>query len=137
MSSPPTPCPLNPSVHFPHLWRYPATPPVPPAPALARRARSSVTSISPDSRIEYKEPETEFVLENFDISALNLLHGVTDIDITAPQDAATKITIASIMHLQIKMVEFEVSTDAQFEVKQSDHAALLMVFKPLLSTRLR
>ncbi|KZV75074.1 hypothetical protein PENSPDRAFT_572201 [Peniophora sp. CONT] len=164
----------------------------------------------PIPRTEYKDPETEFVLENLDISTFNLLPGhvfmrnITDIDITAPQDAAVQTAVGSLTHLQIKAlqlqledisfyykdktatvgpseytgvvavklppqgvdvdvrfrlipnteeglkkrkakqafhliekVEVKVSTDAEFEVKQSNHAVLLTVFKPMLNTRLR
>ncbi|KAF9236300.1 hypothetical protein BU15DRAFT_50314 [Melanogaster broomeanus] len=67
----------------------------------------------PIPRTEYVDPEVEFVLENLDISSLNLLPGhvfirnITDVDITAPEDpaASTKAAIGTLTHIRLQAIQ--------------------------------
>ncbi|KAI0055356.1 hypothetical protein BV25DRAFT_1815676 [Artomyces pyxidatus] len=62
----------------------------------------------PIPRTEYKDPETEFILEDLDISSLSLLPGhvyirnITDIDISAPEHAAATTAVGSLTHVHLK-----------------------------------
>lgn len=156
------------------------------------------------------DSETEFVLENLDISSFNLLPGhvyirnITDVDITAPAEGAAKTAVGTLTHIKIQAmqltlkevsfwykdktaslgpseftglmefnlpkqgidvdikvrllpntpdglkqreyrsgfhaierVEVKVAEDVSLEVKQSNHAVLLTMFKPILMMRFR
>lgn len=64
-------------------------------------------------RTEYVDREVEFVLENLDISSLNLLPGhaymrnITDIEITAPGEspASTKTAFGTLTHIRLQAVQ--------------------------------
>ncbi|KAI0051622.1 hypothetical protein FA95DRAFT_1569893 [Auriscalpium vulgare] len=62
----------------------------------------------PIPRTEYKDPESEFVLEDLDISSLSLLPGhvfirnITDIDITAPENEDTTTAVGSLTHVKLQ-----------------------------------
>jgi hypothetical protein len=91
---------------------------------------------------EYKDPESEFVLENLDISTLSLLPGhvfirnITDVDITAPQGEAATTAIGSLTHLQIKAIQLHLD-DVSFYYKDktatvgpSEYTGLVAVTLP-------
>ncbi|EPQ52477.1 hypothetical protein GLOTRDRAFT_64155 [Gloeophyllum trabeum ATCC 11539] len=62
----------------------------------------------PIPRTEYKDAETEFVLEDLDISSFSLLPGhvfirnITDVDISAPQEADTKTAVGAFTHIHVQ-----------------------------------
>ncbi|KIJ13173.1 hypothetical protein PAXINDRAFT_163752 [Paxillus involutus ATCC 200175] len=78
----------------------------------AQRLLSVVKSI-PIPRTEYVDPEVEFVLENLDVSSLNLLPGhvfirnMTDVDITAPGEhgASTSTTFGTLTHIRLQAIQ--------------------------------
>ncbi|KAG1852737.1 hypothetical protein F4604DRAFT_1629081 [Suillus subluteus] len=66
----------------------------------------------PIPRTEYVDREIEFVLENLDISSLNLLPGhvyirnITDVDITAPAGSqSTTTSIGTLTHIRMQAVQ--------------------------------
>ncbi|TFY73009.1 hypothetical protein EWM64_g11003, partial [Hericium alpestre] len=67
----------------------------------------------PIPRTEFKDPETEFVLEDLDISSLSLLPGhvfirnITDVDVTAPEHGETKTAVGSLTHIHAKAVQMQ------------------------------
>ncbi|KAI0319731.1 hypothetical protein OF83DRAFT_1240205 [Amylostereum chailletii] len=67
----------------------------------------------PIPRTEYKDPETEFVLENLDISSLSLLPGhayirnITDVDITAPENGPATTSVGSLTHVHLKGLQMK------------------------------
>ncbi|KIJ60327.1 hypothetical protein HYDPIDRAFT_98881 [Hydnomerulius pinastri MD-312] len=72
----------------------------------------SVLKDIPIPRTEYVDPEVEFVLENLDISSLNLLPGhvyirnITDVDITAPAGTgATTTAFGTLTHIRLQALQ--------------------------------
>ncbi|KIK91528.1 hypothetical protein PAXRUDRAFT_13737 [Paxillus rubicundulus Ve08.2h10] len=78
----------------------------------AHRLLAVVKSI-PIPRTEYVDPEVEFVLENLDVSSLNLLPGhvfirnITDVDITAPGEpgASTSTAFGTLTHIRLQAIQ--------------------------------
>ncbi|KAI0260070.1 hypothetical protein BC834DRAFT_942513 [Gloeopeniophorella convolvens] len=69
----------------------------------------------PIPRTEYADNETEFVLENLDISSLALLPGhvyirnITDIDISAPSGEESTTAVGALTHVHLKGVQLQLS----------------------------
>ena len=67
----------------------------------------------PIPRTEYKDEDIEFVLENLDISRLNIfpshvyIRNITDVDISTETEAETKTRFGTLTHMQIQAVQLE------------------------------
>jgi len=67
----------------------------------------------PIPRTEYKDEDIEFVLENLDISGLDIfpshvhIRNITDVDISTETEAETKTRLGAVTHIQIQAVQFE------------------------------
>ena len=64
---------------------------------------------------EYVDEKMEFVLEDLDISSINLLPGhvfvrnITDVEIAAPSDGASSMAVGALTHVHIKGVQLQLS----------------------------
>ena len=64
---------------------------------------------------EYVDENMEFVLEDLDISSINLLPGhvfirnITDVEIAAPSDGASSMAVGALTHVHIKGVQLQLS----------------------------
>ncbi|KAF9220450.1 hypothetical protein BS17DRAFT_804037 [Gyrodon lividus] len=98
----------------------------------------------PIPRTEYVDHEVEFVLENLDISSLNLLPGhvyirnIMDVDITAPSEpgASTSTAFGTLTHIRLQAIQLtlkEVSffyKDKKATIGPSDFTGLMQFNLP-------
>jgi len=69
----------------------------------------------PIPRTEYVDEKIEFVLEDLDISSINLLPGqvfvrnITDVEIAAPKEGKSTTTVGALTHTHIKGLQLELS----------------------------
>ncbi|TFK49777.1 hypothetical protein OE88DRAFT_1662432 [Heliocybe sulcata] len=96
----------------------------------------------PIPRTEYKDAETEFVLEDLDISSCSLLPGhvfirnITDVDISAPQDEESKTAVGAFTHVHVQGMQLalrEVSfyyNDKTATVGPAEHTGIMELTLP-------
>jgi hypothetical protein len=92
-------------------------------------------------RTEYKDEEIEFVLENLDISGLNVLpsrvyiRNITDISIQTSEERAAEKQLATLTHIQVEALQMHLK-DVSFWYKDKKASVVPGEFTGLLEMKL-
>ncbi len=95
----------------------------------------------PILRMEYKDEDIEFVLENLNISCLNIspshvyIHNITDVHISTEMELEMKTRLGVLMHIQIQAVQLELQ-DVSFWYKDLKFSIGLNEFTGFLAMKL-